>query len=189
MNELASCFLAGICLALLPSTATAEPGLQPFTPDQVVYQPKARWYGLPILVADASVVVLGTLVPLGFEPNTSGLAVFPWVSLGSLATGPIVHLAHHDVGLCFASLGVRTVSFVTGFFAGLTAASRVGPDPRAFGEAYHGVASLFIAGASALDATVFAWQRTKRAAPSASLPMPWVIPARDGVVLGLGGAL
>jgi hypothetical protein len=134
--------------------------------------PGGSWYGLQILTIDLIAYGIGAFYALkdpreGHDRPHPGLAL--WIMdylIGSIGA-PIVHFAHSNIGLGFASLGMRLILGPMGAVIGLmgTCAGTAGSDHCARDGAQYGLfgGSLAIA---LFDALVFAREPEERTTAS-----------------------
>lgn len=143
--------------------------------------PRTHWYGWQTLVAD------GASVSLLFSPFTAIVGLS-----GFVVASPVIHFAHGQVGSGVGSAALRLAMPVGGALMGLEVASKLtSPNsPNALGDVIMGGlagAFLGIIGASAIDASLLAWEPARapsatkgatQAAPSIAL-MPVLSPSTE----------
>jgi hypothetical protein len=186
-----------------PEPQPSEP-LPPLPPpaattahDAVVVQPTPAgpvWYGWQTLVVDGA--ALTTLLASGAaKSNALGVLALTGYAIGP----PIVHWAHHNVGIGFGSLGLRIVApFAGAVLLGLTAAIASGRRANSDDSTVAaGIGLGFLLGYATtvvLDAALFSYEKPAPARPtSARLGQrgftfaPTFNIAQDRASLGLGG--
>jgi hypothetical protein len=110
---------------------------------------------------------------------------------------PILHGVHHRGGIGWASFGIRSGLPLAVLISALLFSSCRGPnggpfDNRCTNTTSADVSALIgLAAASAIDASLFAWDAPATAAPSSQIKLQWaplLTPRSDGATLGLVGA-
>lgn len=161
------------------------------------FPPRQRpWYGWQLLIIDGAVLAtLGTLDAAQVDGDgATALAL----SLGLVfdIAPPIVHAFHQRSGIAWASFGVRATLPAAIVISTLLIQSCRGSDGGPFAKACisspaANVSAYFgLAAASALDASLFAWENPTNHKPSrATLEWtPVVAPRTDGATVGILGA-
>lgn len=151
------------------------------------------WYGWQTLLVDGaalSAVLVGTAVHRGPGRDHGRGDALAGVGLIAYGLGPgIVHFAHRNPGLGFASFGIRLGIPLAGAFLGASVVSscdsyRCEEDGAAVG------ALLGMLGAIAIDAATFAYDDRRPRADEGGLSLAPVLSLQPGRAwLGLGGRL
>jgi hypothetical protein len=135
------------------------------------------WYGWHIMLADAGVVAVSL---------ASGRNAGPGVAtIGLLASGPVVHLAHHHGARAAGSLWLRVGLPAAGLILG----AQMGACSAKCDAPGGGVILGFGLGALTaliLDDAVLAWD--DRPPPAPSSPVVSLVPTRGGAALALAGS-
>jgi hypothetical protein len=169
-------------LAADPSTRGFAPGQRP-------------WYGWQLLIIDGAVLLtLGTVDAAGVRGDGVTALGFSLGLVFDIAP-PIVHAFHRRSAIAWASFGVRSTLPAAVLIGTLLIQSCRGPDlgPLAnecIGSTAANVSAyLGLAAASALDASLFAWEGPTNRKPSrATLAwIPNVAPRTDGATVGILG--
>ncbi len=190
-----------LCPATPPAAGTAAPTSAPavLVPSEAGPQPvppprtEKKWYGWQTLIVDGAVIVTSIAVGASTDTGSAGGTVY---LLGYALGGPIVHWANGQVGMGFASLGLRVgAPVVAGVLGGALAAGASSGDGYAVvGGAAIGIVAGSIA-AVVVDAAVLARKTvTVDAAEErrASLKLKWAPtagydPKREAFQAGIGG--
>lgn len=134
--------------------------------------PTGSWYGLQILTIDLAAYAIGAFYALrdpreGRDRPHPGLALWVMDYLIGAIGAPIVHFAHSNIGLGFASLGMRLILGPIGAVIGLmgTCAATAGSHDCAGEGAQYGLLGGSLA-VALFDALVFARESADRATAS-----------------------
>lgn len=185
---------------------TAAPVQAPAdTPDQApasapVTEPTALgprpWYGWQLLIIDGAVLATAGTADVAQVRGDGATALGLSLGLVFNIAPPIVHAFHHRSGIAWASFGVRSTLPAAIWLSTLLIQSCRGDDGGRFASecvsstAANASAYLGLAAASALDASLFAWENPSNHKPSrATLEWtPIVAPRTDGLTVGILGA-
>lgn len=186
-----------LCPATPPAAGTVTPTpviLRPDAPQPVPPRTEKKWYGWQTLIVDGAVIV--SSIAIGAASSDASNAAGTVFLVGYALGGPIVHWANGQVGMGFASLGLRVgAPVVVGVLGGALAAGASNGDGYAvLGGAAIGIIAGSI-GAVVVDSAVLARKTvTVDAAEErrASLKLKWAPtasydPKREAFQAGIGG--
>lgn len=193
-SVIAALLVSGITLA-----ETAEPRPPPPPPAASAggsAQPTASgasWYGWQILAVDGAAIATGAVLAntLDFapreQPSDLGMIGASWYGLGAVAA-PGVHYAHGNAAIGTASLGLRVlVPPVAGFFGFLGSCMENGDvEHECVVDGYSVGTLVGLAGASAIDVGLLAWDRPKTDSKPAGSWYGWQLFIVDGAAIGTG---
>jgi len=141
------------------SRESLESGTPPLlTPEQAASAvPRTHWYGWQTLIAD------GGSVALLFSPYTALVGI-----TGYVVASPVIHGVHGQVGPAVGSALLRLTMPIGLALAGAAVASELTPanSPNGLGNVLLGLfggALLGVVGASAIDASLLAWEPARAA--------------------------
>jgi hypothetical protein len=160
-----------------PSAWSADP--QGFPPGGPI-KPRRRWYGwqilLPVIASDLA-GAFALFLTLGHEFTAAGPPVFVASAIGHGLSGPIVHLAHGNIGKAGASFLLNAALPAAALGTNLASFNICDSNSRSGGSCYIPTVFIFFAsipatfvGALIVDTAVLAIEDDKRSPAAAQGP-------------------
>ncbi len=179
-------------LAPPPPESSPPASPPPESSQRALAEPDRNWYGWQLLINDF--VALGSVggAAIAGVHEKAALAVFvPAVIVYDLG-GPTIHWLHHRRKIAAASFGVRAGVPFVGVFVGMALASCGKADTasaqscRSLGAGSGALVGFAVA--TALDASLLAWDAPKGENPRAGRAWtPTLTPRDGGATLGVAG--